>query len=102
MAPPSPDDTGPGNRSDPLGSAVPADEVHTLDDGDGLLDWPALQAWIATSSVPGTGPVVACRQLAGGTQNNLFELTREDGSTTVLRRPPRHPRGRRTAAAGPR
>jgi len=63
-----------------------------LEDGDGLLDWPALQAWIATSSVPGTGPVVACRQLAGGTQNNLFELTREDGSTTVLRRPPRHPR----------
>ncbi|MBT6092620.1 MAG: phosphotransferase family protein [Acidimicrobiaceae bacterium] len=63
-----------------------------LEDGDGLLDWSALQAWITTSTVPGVGPVVASRRLAGGTQNNLFELTREDGSTTVLRRPPRHPR----------
>jgi len=64
----------------------------TLDDGDGLLVWPALQAWIADRDVPGEGPVVSSRQMAGGTQNNLFLLTRADGTTMVLRRPPRHPR----------
>ncbi len=65
---------------------------QTLDDGDGLLDWSALQPWLADSPAPGSGPVVACRELGGGTQNHLFHLTREDGTTMVLRRPPRHPR----------
>jgi len=65
---------------------------ETLNDRDGLLDWPALQAWITNSSAPGTGLVVACEELAGGTQNHLFHLTREDGTAMVLRRPPRHPR----------
>ena len=62
---------------------TPVDE--TLDDGDGLLFWPALQAWIADRDVPGEGPVVSSRQMAGGTQNNLFLLTRADGTTMVLR-----------------
>jgi len=65
---------------------------ETLDDMDGLLDWPALQAWLARSPAPGNGAVVAFRELAGGTQNHLFHLTREDGTAMVLRRPPRHPR----------
>ncbi|MDG2427564.1 MAG: phosphotransferase family protein [Acidimicrobiales bacterium] len=66
---------------------------HThLDDGDGLLNWARLQAWIADSPAPGDGPVTACSQLAGGTQNNLFMLTRADSTSMVLRRPPRHPR----------
>ena len=64
----------------------------TLDDTGGLLDWPALQVWLASSSAPGNGPVVAFQELAGGTQNHLFHLTREDGTAMVLRRPPRHPR----------
>ncbi|MED5600520.1 MAG: phosphotransferase family protein [Actinomycetota bacterium] len=68
----------------------PVDEI--LDDGDGLLCWSALQAWIADREVPGEGPVVSSRQMAGGTQNNLFLLTRADGTEMVLRRPPRHPR----------
>ena len=65
---------------------------ETLDDMDGLLDWPALQAWLARSQAPGNGAVVAVRELTGGTQNHLFHLTREDGTAMVLRRPPRHPR----------
>ena len=51
---------------------------ETLDDMDGLLDWPALQAWLARSQAPGNGAVVAVRELTGGTQNHLFHLTRED------------------------
>lgn len=64
----------------------------TLDDRGGLLDWSALQVWLTSSPAPGNGPVVAFRELAGGTQNHLFHLTREDGTAMVLRRPPRHPR----------
>lgn len=63
-----------------------------LDDRGGLLNWPALQDWITNSSSPGTGLVVACEELEGGTQNHLFQLIREDGTAMVLRRPPRHPR----------
>ncbi len=63
-----------------------------LDDEGGLLVWSTLQGWIAGSPAPGSGPVVACRELAGGTQNHLFHLTRSDGTEMVLRRPPRHPR----------
>ena len=63
-----------------------------MDDVGGLLNWPALQAWLARSPAPGNGPVVAVRELTGGTQNHLFQLTREDGTAMVLRRPPRHPR----------
>ena len=62
------------------------------DDGDGLLDWAALQPWIDHGPAPGSGPVVGCRELSGGTQNHLFHLTRADGTEMVLRRPPRHPR----------
>jgi aminoglycoside phosphotransferase (APT) family kinase protein len=62
----------------------------TLDDFDGLLQWDALQAWIAANDLPGTGAVTAAEQLTGGSQNNVFKLTRADGSAFVLRRPPRH------------
>ena len=61
----------------------------TLDDFDGLLDWPGLQTWIATHDVPGDVPVTSVEQLTGGSQNNLFLLHRGDVAF-VLRRPPRH------------
>jgi len=67
--------------------------VHPpLDSWDGLIDWEALQGWIADADVPGSGAVVAAELLAGGTQNNLVLMTRADGTRMVLRRPPRHPR----------
>ena len=63
-----------------------------LDDGNGLLSWPALQEWILNADLPGKGEIKSCEQLSGGTQNNLFLLARADGTEMVLRRPPRHPR----------
>ncbi|MGE0308847.1 MAG: phosphotransferase family protein [Acidimicrobiia bacterium] len=60
-----------------------------LDDFDGLLDWERLQAWIAANDLPGSGPVTAVEQLTGGSQNNIFRLTRT-GAQMVLRRPPKH------------
>ncbi|MEE2646808.1 MAG: phosphotransferase family protein, partial [Actinomycetota bacterium] len=63
-----------------------------LDDGNGLLSWPALQEWILNADLPGKGEIKSCEQLSGGTQNNLFLLTRTDDTEMVLRRPPRHPR----------
>ena len=64
---------------------------ETLDDFEGLLDWPKLQGWIAGQDLPGNGPVSAVERLAGGSQNNVFLLTRGDAKL-VLRRPPEHPR----------
>ncbi len=61
---------------------------------DGLLQWEALQLWIETSDVPGSGAVMAVEQLTGGSQNNIFKLTRADGTLSVLRRPPRHLRAK--------
>ena len=63
-----------------------------LNDGDGLLNWSSLQEWILQANLPGKGEIVNCVQLSGGTQNNLFLVTREDSTEMVLRRPPRHPR----------
>src|SRR5260221_2575463 len=61
-----------------------------LSDFDGLLDWPPLQEWITTQpGLPGSGPVTSVEQLTGGSQNNIFLLTR-GGARMVLRRPPRH------------
>lgn len=60
-----------------------------LSDFDGLLDWPKLQAWIEDSALPGQGPVTAAQRLSGGSQNNLFLLTRGTAKC-VLRRPPAH------------
>src|ERR1700744_6333937 len=60
-----------------------------LDDFGGLIDWPALNAWIAGRGVPGAGPVTAARKLAGGVQNNVFLLQR-GGESLVLRRPAKH------------
>jgi aminoglycoside phosphotransferase (APT) family kinase protein len=62
-----------------------------LPDFDGLLRWDALQEWlVAQPAIPGSGPVVAIEQLTGGSQNNIFRLTRASGERVVLRRPPRH------------
>jgi aminoglycoside phosphotransferase (APT) family kinase protein len=64
--------------------------VTPLDDFDGLLDWGKLQAWIdARSGIPGSGPVTEVERIAGGSQNNLFMMTR-GGERFVLRRPPLH------------
>lgn len=60
-----------------------------LDDFNGLLKWPELNDWIEESDVPGHGPVLSVKQIAGGSQNNLF-LLRRDQAELVLRRPPRH------------
>lgn len=61
----------------------------SLADFDGLLNWDALQAWIASQSLPGSGPITAVQRLTGGSQNNLFMLSR-GGERFVLRRPPKH------------
>ncbi|WP_050460676.1 phosphotransferase family protein [Herbaspirillum autotrophicum] len=61
----------------------------TLSDFDGLLDWDALQQWMASQDLPGHGAVTAVERLTGGSQNNLFLLTRGD-ARMVLRRPPQH------------
>ncbi len=63
----------------------------TLPDFDGLLNWERLNAWLETQDVPGKGPVTSVQQLTGGTQNNVFLMTRNGGSF-VMRSPPRHQR----------
>ena len=61
-----------------------------LDDFGGLLNWSNLQQWIeAHPDLPGTGPVTAVEKLTGGSQNNIFLLTR-GAEQLVLRRPPEH------------
>jgi len=60
-----------------------------LPDFDGLLDWHTLGPWIESADLPGSGAVKTVRQLAGGSQNNLFLIERGEASF-VLRRPPRH------------
>jgi len=62
-----------------------------LPDFDGLLNWEELHEWMTSQDLPGSGPVTAVERLTGGTQNNLFLMTRKDGQF-VLRRPPLHPR----------
>jgi len=62
-----------------------------LDDFAGLLNWPNLQGWIEANDLPGSGPVTSVQKLTGGSQNNLFLMTRGK-ERMVLRRPPRHPR----------
>ncbi|MES2025620.1 MAG: phosphotransferase family protein [Pseudomonadota bacterium] len=63
--------------------------TDSLSDFDGLLNWASLQDWVATQSLPGTGPITAVNKLSGGSQNNIFLLSRKDASF-VLRRPPKH------------
>lgn len=60
-----------------------------LDEFDGLLRWPELSDWIASSPLPGSGAPISVRKLAGGSQNNLFLIERKGGAF-VLRRPPQH------------
>jgi aminoglycoside phosphotransferase (APT) family kinase protein len=65
-------------------------EQIALDDFKGLLDWPKLNAWIATqTALPGTGPVTGARKLQGGVQNNVYLLER-GAESFVLRRPTKH------------
>ena len=71
--------------------------AEPLDDFDGLLTWGPLQAWVEAAALPGFGRVVAAELLAGGSQNNVFRMTRADGSAFVLRRPPRHLRANSNA-----
>jgi aminoglycoside phosphotransferase (APT) family kinase protein len=63
-----------------------------LSDFDGLLEWSRLQEWIGSQpGLSGEGPVTEVEQLTGGSQNNIFLLTRGNGGARmVLRRPPRH------------
>jgi aminoglycoside phosphotransferase (APT) family kinase protein len=61
----------------------------TLDDFGGLIDWPKLNAWIASQDLPGSGPVTDARKLAGGLQNNVFLIERGHDAL-VLRRPSKH------------
>ncbi|MGE0387875.1 MAG: phosphotransferase family protein [Gammaproteobacteria bacterium] len=63
--------------------------MNALPDFDGLLHWERLNAWLQLQAVPGSGPVTAVERLTGGSQNNLFVLTR-GGERIVLRRPPKH------------
>lgn len=67
-----------------------------LPDFDGLLNWEKLNAWMAARELPGHGPITAVQRLTGGTQNNLFLMTRGD-ARFVLRRPPLHPRANSNA-----
>jgi aminoglycoside phosphotransferase (APT) family kinase protein len=60
-----------------------------LDGFDGLIDWPRLNEWLATRTVPGSGPVTGVRKLAGGLANCVFLLERGD-THMILRRPPKH------------
>lgn len=59
--------------------------------GEGLLDLPAVEAWL-DANVPalGSGPLRA-NILAGGATNAVFLIERDSGRA-VLRRPPRVPR----------
>ena len=71
-----------------------------LSDFDGLLNWDNLLAWIeAEGGIPGKGPVTEVEKLTGGSQNNLFLMTR-GGERFVLRRPPAHVRRSVAAVAG--
>lgn len=56
-----------------------------------LIDWAALDAWIARQPIPGAGPVTAARRLKGGVQNIVLLLERGD-TRLVLRRPGKHVR----------
>jgi len=75
---------------DPAGLDPAGLDPAGLDDFGGLLNWPNLQDWIeAQPDLPGSGPVSAVEKLTGGSQNNIFLLTRGD-QKVVLRRPPEH------------
>ena len=63
--------------------------MAALDDFGGQLNWDNLQDWIAANDLPGSGPVDGVTRITGGSQNNIFMLTR-GGTRMVLRRPP-HP-----------
>ena len=59
-------------------------------DFDGVVDWDRLQDWIDQHpETPGTGSITAVEKIQGGSQNNLFLITR-GGERFVLRRPPKH------------
>lgn len=51
------------------------------------LDVESLSRWMDTQGLPGAGELAQARALAGGSQNELFEITR-GGDKMALRRPP--------------
>jgi aminoglycoside phosphotransferase (APT) family kinase protein len=63
-----------------------------LDDLDGLMDWPAISAWVERQpGLPGSGPVTSARKLAGGIQNVVMRVERA-GAAMILRRPSKRAR----------
>lgn len=70
---------------------MPGAATQTLDDFEGLLNWAKLHEWIQAQDLPGSGPATGVERLSGGTQNNVFLISRR-GESFVLRRPPRHQR----------
>jgi len=60
--------------------------AEALDDFEGVIDWAGLNNWIESRDVPGSGPIIGVKRLAGGLQNNVFLLTRGDAEF-ILRRP---------------
>lgn len=51
------------------------------------LDVESLSRWMDAQGLPGAGELAVARSLAGGSQNELFEITR-GGEKMALRRPP--------------
>lgn len=63
---------------------------RNLDDQDGLMQWGAIEQWMAAQpAMPGSGPITSVQPLLGGSQNILYFVNRGDAQM-VLRRPPRH------------
>ena len=59
-------------------------------DSDGLIDIAKLDEWLeGQPGVPGEGAVTEFEKLQGGSQNNIYLITRP-GGRFVLRRPPKH------------
>lgn len=69
-----------------------AQQASPLSDFDGLINLPRLEQWLEENGAPGEGPISHLEKLTGGSQNNLFLVTR-GSERFVLRRPPLHLRG---------
>src|SRR5216684_3950404 len=71
--------------------------VETADDAartEGLVDVPALTAWMDARDLPGSGEPMEVTFISGGSSNEIFEIRRGDYHV-ALRRPPREvPPGR--------
>lgn len=63
--------------------------MKAIDDFGGLIRLPALQDWMDSVDLPGIGPITSIERLTGGTQNEVFLITR-GSERMVLRRPAQH------------